>query len=169
MNGHGNELSLKEVDLAEADAKRRKVQVSYMRSKSPVAKLMYWDQRSCDVCRRKKIRHEGPMNTVVMGQIVCGVIGKRESVSVSLIPFLGPECANCQEFRLECTYVEVAKRRGPSKGCVKILEQRYGRLEKILHQVRCENRAKLPTVSVGCSASSRRRFDFDNWSANRSR
>ncbi|BEJ14458.1 hypothetical protein CspHIS471_0402250 [Cutaneotrichosporon sp. HIS471] len=79
---------------AEAEAKRRKV------------------QRACDVCRRKKIRCEGPMN----------------SHSAS-------KCANCQEYGLECTYVEAAKRRGPPKGYLDTLEQRCRRLERLITQL----------------------------------
>ncbi|WWC61049.1 uncharacterized protein I303_103627 [Kwoniella dejecticola CBS 10117] len=80
-------------ELAEAEAKRRKV------------------QRACDACRRKKIKCEGPMN----------------SLSES-------KCTHCQEYGLDCTYVEAAKRRGPPKGYIETLEQRCNRLERILHQ-----------------------------------
>ncbi|RDX43515.1 hypothetical protein OH76DRAFT_1487785 [Lentinus brumalis] len=48
-------------------------------------------QRACDMCRRKKIRCDGaqmPNN----------------------------RCSNCVSYRLECTYVEAAKKRGPPKG-----------------------------------------------------
>ncbi|WWD15991.1 hypothetical protein CI109_100415 [Kwoniella shandongensis] len=83
-----------QVDLAEAEAKRRKI------------------QRACDVCRRKKIKCDGPMN----------------SLSAS-------KCAHCQEYGLDCTYVEAAKRRGPPKGYLDTLEQRCGRLERILRQL----------------------------------
>ncbi|WVQ78345.1 hypothetical protein IAT38_000430 [Cryptococcus sp. DSM 104549] len=80
-------------EIAEAEAKRRKV------------------QRACDVCRRKKIKCDGPMN----------------SLSDS-------KCAHCQEYAMECTYVEAAKRRGPPKGYLETLEQRCGRLERMLQQ-----------------------------------
>ncbi|ORY27181.1 hypothetical protein BCR39DRAFT_445399, partial [Naematelia encephala] len=68
--------------------------------------------RACDVCRRKKIRCEGPMT----------------SHSAS-------KCASCEEYGFECTYVEAAKRRGPPKGYVEVLEQRCGRLERLLQQL----------------------------------
>lgn len=45
------------------------------------------------------------------------------------------KCANCQEGGYECTYIENAKRRGPPKGYIETLEQRCGRLEKVLAQV----------------------------------
>ncbi|ODO10775.1 hypothetical protein I350_01373 [Cryptococcus amylolentus CBS 6273] len=64
--------------LAEAEAKKRKI------------------QRACDVCRRKKIKCEGPMQS-----------GSSE------------KCAHCEEFSLACTYNEQAKRRGPPKGQAK--------------------------------------------------
>ncbi|WVQ71732.1 hypothetical protein IAR50_001273 [Cryptococcus sp. DSM 104548] len=81
--------------LAEAEAKKRRI------------------QRACDVCRRKKIKCEGPMQS-----------GSSE------------KCAHCEEFNLACTYNEQAKRRGPPKGYVEIIEQRCGRLERILQQLR---------------------------------
>ncbi|WWC69403.1 uncharacterized protein I206_103342 [Kwoniella pini CBS 10737] len=86
--------SQKQKELAEAEAKRRKV------------------QRACDACRRKKIKCEGPMN----------------SLSES-------KCTHCEEYGLDCTYVEAAKRRGPPKGYIETLEQRCSRLERILHQL----------------------------------
>ncbi|EKD01407.1 nucleus protein [Trichosporon asahii var. asahii CBS 8904] len=79
---------------AEAEAKRRKV------------------LRACDVCRRKKIRCEGPMNSQS-----------------------NAKCANCQEYNLDCTYVEAAKRRGPPKGYIDTLEQRCARLERLVNQL----------------------------------
>ncbi|EIW69436.1 hypothetical protein TREMEDRAFT_30833, partial [Tremella mesenterica DSM 1558] len=68
--------------------------------------------RACDVCRRKKIRCDGPMTS--------------DSAS---------KCAHCQDCGFECTYLEAAKRRGPLKGYVETLEQRCGRLENILKQL----------------------------------
>ncbi|WWC89980.1 uncharacterized protein L201_004910 [Kwoniella dendrophila CBS 6074] len=93
-NNANTSLSQKQKELAEAEAKRRKV------------------QRACDACRRKKIKCEGPMN----------------SLSDS-------KCTHCQEYGLDCTYVEAAKRRGPPKGYIETLEQRCSRLERILHQL----------------------------------
>ncbi|KAI9638126.1 fungal-specific transcription factor domain-containing protein, partial [Dioszegia hungarica] len=69
-------------------------------------------QRACDVCRRKKIKCDGPMNS--------------QSTS---------KCAHCHEYGKECTYVEAAKRRGPPKGYVEALEQRCGRLERLFQQL----------------------------------
>ncbi|WVR05193.1 hypothetical protein IAU60_002205 [Kwoniella sp. DSM 27419] len=90
----GTPQSARQKELAEAEAKRRKI------------------QRACDACRRKKIKCDGPMN----------------SLSTS-------KCAHCQEYGLECTYLEAAKRRGPPKGYIETLEQRCGRLERILLQL----------------------------------
>lgn len=73
---------------------------------------MSLSQRACDICRRKKIKCEGPMN----------------SHSAS-------KCQHCSENGWECTYVEAAKKRGPSKGYIETLEQRCKRLEKALEQV----------------------------------
>ncbi|AFR93350.1 nuclear protein [Cryptococcus neoformans C23] len=80
--------------MSDIDGKRRKV------------------QRACDVCRRKKIKCEGPMNSLS-----------------------DAKCAHCEEYDMDCTYVEAAKRRGPPKGYVETLEQRAGRLERMLQQI----------------------------------
>lgn len=45
------------------------------------------------------------------------------------------KCANCQEYNLDCTYVEAAKRRGPPKGYIDTLEQRCARLERLVNQL----------------------------------
>ncbi|KZT53528.1 hypothetical protein CALCODRAFT_50026 [Calocera cornea HHB12733] len=50
-------------------------------------------QRACDICRRKKIRCDGPQ-----------------------MP--NNRCSNCLAYHHECTYIEAAKKRGPPKGCV---------------------------------------------------
>ncbi|OCF36652.1 hypothetical protein I316_01905 [Kwoniella heveanensis BCC8398] len=93
-NGSSTPQSQKQKELAEAEAKRRKI------------------QRACDACRRKKIKCDGPMNSLSTNK-----------------------CAHCQEYGLDCTYVEAAKRRGPPKGYIENLEQRCGRLERMLHQL----------------------------------
>ncbi|WVQ78352.1 hypothetical protein IAT38_000437 [Cryptococcus sp. DSM 104549] len=69
-------------------------------------------QRACDACRKKKIKCDGPQN----------------SLSTS-------RCLYCQELGLECTYVESTSRRGPPKGYVESLEQKCGRLERLLNQL----------------------------------
>ncbi|KAG8808423.1 hypothetical protein FRC19_005912, partial [Serendipita sp. 401] len=67
-------------------------------------------QRACDVCRRKKIRCDGPtMND-----------GK---------------CTNCITYSYECTYVEIAKKRGPPKGYVESLENRLEKMENLLKRL----------------------------------
>ncbi|WOO84435.1 Transcriptional activator protein acu-15 [Vanrija pseudolonga] len=117
INGPTRTPSASEL-AAEAEAKRRKV------------------QRACDVCRRKKIRCEGPMN----------------SNSAS-------KCANCQEYGLECTYVEAAKRRGPPKGYIETLEQRCGRLERLLNQLH----PNLDVVSTVGPTPDRDDFDLGSY------
>ncbi|KAH6913531.1 fungal-specific transcription factor domain-containing protein [Coprinopsis sp. MPI-PUGE-AT-0042] len=62
-------------------------------------------QRACDICRRKK--SDGAQ-----------------------MP--GNRCSNCISFNFECTYVEVAKKRGPPKGYVESLENRLKKLESLL-------------------------------------
>ncbi|KZT29179.1 hypothetical protein NEOLEDRAFT_1239181 [Neolentinus lepideus HHB14362 ss-1] len=65
--------------------------------------------RACDVCRRKKIRCDGPQGT-------------------------GNRCLNCCTFNTECTYGEVAKKRGPPKGYTQTLEARIVKLEDLLRK-----------------------------------
>ncbi|WVQ78354.1 hypothetical protein IAT38_000439 [Cryptococcus sp. DSM 104549] len=68
--------------------------------------------RACDACRKKKIKCDGPQN----------------SLSAS-------RCLHCQDLGLECTYVESSTRRGPPKGYLESLENRCGRLERVLNQM----------------------------------
>ncbi|KZT07889.1 uncharacterized protein LAESUDRAFT_724354 [Laetiporus sulphureus 93-53] len=66
-------------------------------------------QRACDSCRRKKIRCDGtrlPSN----------------------------KCSNCATFNYDCTFVETAKKRGPSKEYVEGLENRLDHMEKLLRK-----------------------------------
>ncbi|PIL26804.1 hypothetical protein GSI_11140 [Ganoderma sinense ZZ0214-1] len=44
-------------------------------------------------------------------------------------------CSNCVSYRLECTYVEAAKKRGPPKGYVESLETRLEKMEKLLNKL----------------------------------
>ncbi|EJU04909.1 hypothetical protein DACRYDRAFT_114226 [Dacryopinax primogenitus] len=64
-------------------------------------------QRACDVCRRKKIRCDGPT-----------------------MP--NNRCSNCLAYHHECTYIEAAKKRGPPKGYVEALENRVVKMEAVL-------------------------------------
>ncbi|KAI0819293.1 fungal-specific transcription factor domain-containing protein [Trametes gibbosa] len=84
-------------------------------------------QRACDMCRRKK--SDGAQ-----------------------MP--GNRCSNCVSYRLECTYVEAAKKRGPPKGYVESLETRLEKMEKLLNKL-CPN-ADF-TKELGGS------FDRDAW------
>lgn len=68
-------------------------------------------QRACDVCRRKKIRCDAAQ-----------------------MP--GNRCSNCIAFNFDCTFVEVAKKRGPPKGYVESLENRLKKLEALLRTLR---------------------------------
>ncbi|KAH8826313.1 hypothetical protein DL96DRAFT_1710899 [Flagelloscypha sp. PMI_526] len=66
-------------------------------------------KRSCDACRRKKIRCDGPeMEDKV--------------------------CSSCKSYDIECKYEESAKKRGPPKGYVESLEARLAKAEELLHQ-----------------------------------
>ncbi|KAI8642223.1 fungal-specific transcription factor domain-containing protein [Parasitella parasitica] len=62
--------------------------------------------RACDACRRKKIK--------------CDTNGA------------GNTCKNCKSSKLECTYNDSAKKRGPPKGYIEVLENRLKRMEQIL-------------------------------------
>ncbi|KAJ7587342.1 fungal-specific transcription factor domain-containing protein [Mycena floridula] len=67
-------------------------------------------QRACDICRRKKVRCDGPQTA-------------------------DNRCSNCTAYNLECTYVEAAKKRGPPKGYVESLENRLEKMERLLRQI----------------------------------
>ncbi|KAF9507697.1 hypothetical protein BS47DRAFT_1377865 [Hydnum rufescens UP504] len=67
-------------------------------------------QRACDLCRRKKVRCDGPQ-----------------------MP--GNRCSNCISLSVECTYVSEAKKRGPPKGYVENLEGRLTKMEDLLHRL----------------------------------
>ncbi|KAI7905436.1 fungal-specific transcription factor domain-containing protein [Cokeromyces recurvatus] len=62
--------------------------------------------RACDACRRKKIKCDtsGPGNT----------------------------CRSCKSSKLECTFNDSAKKRGPPKGYIEVLENRLKRMEEML-------------------------------------
>ncbi|KAI8142510.1 fungal-specific transcription factor domain-containing protein [Fennellomyces sp. T-0311] len=62
--------------------------------------------RACDGCRRKKIK--------------CDTTGP------------GDSCKNCQLAQVECTFNDSAKKRGPPKGYIEVLENRLKRMERIL-------------------------------------
>ncbi|KAI9307650.1 fungal-specific transcription factor domain-containing protein [Cunninghamella echinulata] len=62
--------------------------------------------RACDTCRRKKVK--------------CDTSGS------------GNTCKNCKTAKIECTYNDNAKKRGPPKGYIEVLENRLKRMEKIL-------------------------------------
>jgi hypothetical protein len=72
-------------------------------------------QRACDACRRKKIRCDGAQ------------AGKANFT-----------CSNCLETKIECTYVEAAKRRGPPPGYIEALEWKVQRFEELLARVKPE-------------------------------
>lgn len=67
-------------------------------------------QRACDTCRRKKIRCDGPTMT-------------------------DGKCTNCITYGYDCTYVEIAKKRGPPKGYVESLENRLEKMENLLKRL----------------------------------
>ncbi len=62
--------------------------------------------RACDMCRKKKIKCDGKM----------------------------PSCTHCQNYKTECIFTQVEKKRQPPKGAKYIegLENRLGRMESLL-------------------------------------
>ncbi|KAK5125457.1 hypothetical protein LTR85_000566 [Meristemomyces frigidus] len=62
--------------------------------------------RACDMCRKKKIKCDGKM----------------------------PKCSNCENYKTECIFTQVEKKRAPPKGAKYIegLENRLGRMESLL-------------------------------------
>lgn len=62
--------------------------------------------RACDMCRKKKIKCDGKM----------------------------PKCSHCENYRTECIFTHVEKKRAPPKGAKYIegLENRLGRMESLL-------------------------------------
>ena len=62
--------------------------------------------RACDMCRRKKIKCDGKM----------------------------PKCSHCENYKTECIFTPVEKKRAPPKGAKYIegLENRLGRMESLL-------------------------------------
>ncbi|TFY61087.1 hypothetical protein EVG20_g7194 [Dentipellis fragilis] len=65
-------------------------------------------QRACDACRRKK--SEGNQTP-------------------------GSKCSTCIEYDVECTYLGVARKRGPPKGYVESLETRLEKMEALLQRL----------------------------------
>lgn len=45
------------------------------------------------------------------------------------------KCTNCITYSYDCTYVEIAKKRGPPKGYVESLENRLEKMENLLRRV----------------------------------
>ncbi|ORX81705.1 hypothetical protein K493DRAFT_320594 [Basidiobolus meristosporus CBS 931.73] len=60
--------------------------------------------RACDHCRRKKVRCDG----------------------------VQPCCGHCKVLNIECTYLDVTKKRGPPKGYIEAIENRLHRMEHLL-------------------------------------
>ena len=62
--------------------------------------------RACDMCRKKKIKCDGKM----------------------------PKCSHCENYKTECVFTHVEKKRAPPKGAKYIegLENRLGRMESLL-------------------------------------
>nr|GAT58764.1 predicted protein [Mycena chlorophos] len=63
-------------------------------------------ERSCDLCRKRKIRCDGPKN-----------------------PTATSRCSNCAYFGSECTYLEPARKRGPKSQEVEELKKQNALLE----------------------------------------
>lgn len=62
--------------------------------------------RACDACRKKKIRCDGKM----------------------------PKCGHCENYKTECVFTQVEKKRAPPKGAkyIEAMENRLGRMESLL-------------------------------------
>ncbi|KAI9313937.1 fungal-specific transcription factor domain-containing protein [Dichotomocladium elegans] len=80
--------------------------------------------RACDGCRRKKIK--------------CDTTGPDQT------------CKNCQASKIDCTYNDSAKKRGPPKGYIEVLENRLKRMERILGGL-AEDNGDQPAESDGQS------------------
>ncbi|KAJ7066641.1 fungal-specific transcription factor domain-containing protein [Mycena amicta] len=61
--------------------------------------------RACDLCRKKKIRCDGPNMS---------------------------QCSSCAAYGYDCTYVEAAKKRGPPKAYIEKMEIRIQKIERLL-------------------------------------
>ncbi|KAG9004288.1 hypothetical protein FRB93_010358 [Tulasnella sp. JGI-2019a] len=86
--------------------------------------------RACDICRRKKLRcdaHGTPTMT---------------------------KCSHCFTFKLDCTFVEGAKRRTPPKGYIHDLEERIDMLEKLIRRV-------MPHIDIDAEVGPS--FNQDTW------
>ncbi|TFK49562.1 hypothetical protein OE88DRAFT_1726802 [Heliocybe sulcata] len=81
--------------------------------------------RACDICRRRKIRCDGPQS---------------------------PEsrCSNCAALGLDCTYKQASLKRTPPKGYIRSLEERLQKMEKLLENLAPGiDLADLSTLSDG--------------------
>ncbi|KAJ7164615.1 fungal-specific transcription factor domain-containing protein [Mycena crocata] len=67
-------------------------------------------RRSCDTCRKRKIRCDGPI-------------------------MVNARCSNCLDFGFECTYVEPTRKPGPKNSTVEELKQKVASLEAKLRSV----------------------------------
>ncbi|KAF5381669.1 hypothetical protein D9615_005628 [Tricholomella constricta] len=96
-------------------------------------------QRACDVCRRKKIRCDGVQEP-------------------------GNQCTNCIDYGLACTYIEIAKKRGPPKSYVERLEYRVEKLQDLLAKISpesLEHLEALPDAPISSLSS----FSQPQWPA----
>ncbi|KAJ7187374.1 fungal-specific transcription factor domain-containing protein, partial [Mycena filopes] len=70
-------------------------------------------QRACDICRKKKIRCDGP-------------------------EMPGSKCTTCVEASVDCTYLEAAVKRAPPKSYVDSLEEQLDQSLALIRQLRSE-------------------------------
>ncbi|CDO71787.1 hypothetical protein BN946_scf184939.g11 [Trametes cinnabarina] len=112
-------------------------------------------QRACDMCRRKKSTSIARSLSTPIRPLIAPTCAQFDVRDGGQMP--NNRCSNCVSYRLDCTYVEAAKR-GPPKGYVESLESRLEKMEKLLNKL-CPN-ADF-TKELGGS------FDKDAWSHER--
>ncbi|KAG1180606.1 hypothetical protein G6F70_000558 [Rhizopus microsporus] len=86
--------------------------------------------RACDVCRRKKIK--------------CELIG------------LADKCKYCQSAHYECTFNHTAKKRGPPKGYIEVLETRLKKMETMLDELAHKKTDSISPPEKGYASSDTR-------------
>ncbi|KAJ7696009.1 fungal-specific transcription factor domain-containing protein [Mycena rosella] len=112
-------------------------------------------QRSCDICRQRKIRCETTTSTSrTLNRIIHPGDGSKMPDG---------QCSNCIAFGSSCTYVRPTKKRGPKNQLVEELKQR----NMFLEAKNASLEAKLRSLSI-CSLCSQPLADQDSPSSSAS-